>query len=47
MWTVQQSSNLADPSGWTTSSYTVTAANGTNSITIDNPAGNLFFRLKQ
>jgi outer membrane protein assembly factor BamB len=46
-WTLQQNSNLAVPSGWATSGYTVTTANGTNSITINNLAGNLFFRLHQ
>ena len=43
-YTLQQNSNLAGGS-WTTSGYTVTTSNGTNSITITPPAGNLFFRL--
>jgi hypothetical protein len=42
---LQQNFKLATPAGWTTSSYSVTTANGTNSITIASPAGNLFFRL--
>jgi hypothetical protein len=46
-WTLQQNSNLADASGWTSSSYSIATANGTNSITINNPTSNLFFRLKQ
>jgi hypothetical protein len=44
-FTLQQSENLAVPGGWTTSGYTVTTANGTNSITLTSPVGNLFFRL--
>ena len=43
-YTLQQNSNLAGGS-WTTSGYSVTTANGTNSITITPAAGNLFFRL--
>jgi hypothetical protein len=36
------------PAGWSTSGYPVTSnANGTNSITITPPTGNLFFRLFQ
>lgn len=44
-YTLQQSPSL--PGTWTTSGYTITTSNGTNSITINNPTGNLFFRLKQ
>jgi hypothetical protein len=44
-YTLQQNSNLSVSSGWTASSYTVTPANGTNSVTITPPSGNLFFRL--
>jgi hypothetical protein len=43
-YTLQQNSNV-DGGGWTTSGYTLTTANGTNSITITPPTGNLFFRL--
>ena len=43
-YTLQQNSNLLT-TNWTTSSYTVTSTNGTNSVTINSPAGNLFFRL--
>jgi hypothetical protein len=43
-YTLQQNSNLAGGS-WTTSGYSIVTANGTNSITITPPAGNLFFRL--
>ena len=43
-YTLHQNSNLANGSGWTTSSYSITTANGTNSITITSPTGNLFFR---
>ncbi|MGO8928775.1 MAG: hypothetical protein ACLQU3_18060 [Limisphaerales bacterium] len=44
-YTLQQNSNLAVPGGWTTSGYSITTANGTNSITITPPVGKLFFRL--
>ncbi len=44
-YTLQQNNNLAG-GVWTTSGYTVTTANGTSSIIITMPAGNLFFRLK-
>lgn len=46
-YTLQQNNNPAAPAGWTASSYAITTANGTNSITVNPPAGNLFFRLKQ
>ncbi len=41
---LQQNNNLAS-TNWTTSRYSVTTTNGTNSITISAPAGSLFFRL--
>jgi len=44
-YTLQQNSNLANTSGWITSGYLVSSSNGTNSVTITSPAGNLFFRL--
>jgi hypothetical protein len=44
-YTLQQNSNLAGGS-WTTSGYTITTSNGTNSVTITPPMGNLFFRLR-
>jgi len=43
--TLQQNANLTMANGWTTSGYTINTNNGTNSITITAPAGNLFFRL--
>jgi hypothetical protein len=43
---LQQNSNLAG-GGWTTTGYSITTANGTNSVTITPSNGNLFFRLKQ
>jgi hypothetical protein len=46
-YTLQQNGNLAVPAGWTTSGYSITPSNGTNSITVTPPAANLFFRLKQ
>jgi subtilase family serine protease len=45
-WTLQQNANLASANGWTANTGWTTS-NGTNSLTINNPAGNLFFRLKQ
>ena len=44
-FTLQQNSNLATSGGWTTSGYTITTNNGTNSVTITPPTGNMFFRL--
>jgi hypothetical protein len=43
-YTLQQNSDLAT-TNWTTSGYAITTNNGTNSITITPPTGNLFFRL--
>jgi hypothetical protein len=45
-YTLQQNNNLAGGS-WGTSGYTITTSNGTNSIIVTPPTGNLFFRLKQ
>ncbi|HZI32851.1 MAG TPA: hypothetical protein VFF11_10955 [Candidatus Binatia bacterium] len=45
-WTLQQNNNLADSGGWFVSSG-VASANGTNSLTLTAPTGNLFFRLTQ
>jgi uncharacterized repeat protein (TIGR01451 family) len=45
-YTLQQNSNLATAT-WTASGYPITAANGTNRITITPPVGNLFFRLEE
>ena len=45
-YTLQQTANLA-PANWVTSGYTISTSNGTNSITVTPPTGNLFFRLKQ
>jgi hypothetical protein len=44
-YTLQQNSNLSNPAGWTASTYPILLANGTNSITITPPTGNLSFRL--
>jgi hypothetical protein len=46
-WTLLQSSSLAAGGPWVTSGWPVAATNGTSSITISAPAGNLFFRLSQ
>jgi hypothetical protein len=43
-WSLQQNNNLALPANWSASGG-VSTANGTNSITITSPTGNLFFRL--
>jgi hypothetical protein len=43
-YTLRQNSDLSS-TNWMASAYTITTANGTNSITIMPPAGNLFFRL--
>ena len=45
-YTLQQNSNVAAPAGWVTSGYSISSSNGTNSITITPPTGNLFFRLR-
>jgi len=44
-YTLQQNNNLATTGGWSTSGYSISTSNGTNSITITPPTGNLFFRL--
>lgn len=47
-FTLQQTANLAvGNGGWGPPSYSINWANGTNSIRITPPTGNLFFRLKQ
>ena len=43
-WTLQQNSNLANTNGWTLNS-SWTTSNGTNSLSLTSPTGNLFFRL--
>ena len=45
--TLQCNGNLANASGWNACGGSVNTANGTNSVTITPPTGNLFFRLKQ
>ena len=45
--TLQSNNNLANAAGWNNYGGSVSTANGTNSVTIAPPAGNLFFRLKQ
>ena len=44
-YTLQQNANLANTAGWAASGYAITTANGTSSISLTSPAGNLFFRL--
>jgi hypothetical protein len=46
-YTLEQNANLALANGWATSGYSIITVNGTNSITVTPPTGNLFFRLKQ
>jgi len=43
-WSVQQNSDVANPSGWSASG-SVTTSNGTNYLNIASPTGKLFFRL--
>jgi hypothetical protein len=43
-WTLRQNNNLANTGSWTLNSSWSTA-NGTNSLSLTSPAGNLFFRL--
>ena len=44
-WNLQQNGNLAVTNGWS-SSGGVTLTNGMNYLNLTNPAGNLYFRLK-
>ena len=44
-YTLQQNASLAT-TNWVTSGYAISLANGTNSISITPPTGNLFFRLR-
>jgi hypothetical protein len=43
-WTLHQNGNLANTNGWSLNSSWATS-NGTNSLILTSPAGNLFFRL--
>lgn len=45
-WSLQQNNTLSNTGGWSSSSG-VTLSNGTNSLSIVSPTGNLFFRLHQ
>jgi hypothetical protein len=45
-WNLIQSGNLTTPIASWSASTAPTLANGTNYLTLTNPAGNLFFRLK-
>ncbi len=45
-WSLQQNSSLTAPAGWSVNS-SWTTSNGTNSLNLVNPAGNLFFRLSK
>ena len=44
-WSLEQSAVMSG--GWAASGYTVSTMNGTNSVAIANPTGNLFLRLKR
>jgi|SRR5581483_856540 len=44
-YTLQQNAAIGGAGGWTASGLTIGTSNGTNSVTISQPAGNLFFRL--
>ncbi len=46
-YTLEQNNDLAAPAGWTVSSYPATTAHGTNTVTINSPVGNWYFRLRQ
>lgn len=43
-WTLQQNNDVSAPTGWSASSG-ITSSNGTNTLTLTQPAGRLFFRL--
>ncbi|HKW30089.1 MAG TPA: hypothetical protein VJT54_12190 [Verrucomicrobiae bacterium] len=43
-WTLHQNAGLANPGGWSVNS-SWTSSNGTNSLILTSPTGNLFFRL--
>ena len=43
-WTLHQNGNVANPGGWLLNS-SWTTSNGTNSLILTSPTGNLFFRL--
>jgi hypothetical protein len=43
-WNLQQNTSVKAPANWSASSG-VTTSNGTNYLSLVNPAGNLFFRL--
>ncbi|HTX22777.1 MAG TPA: hypothetical protein VMD27_13095 [Candidatus Aquilonibacter sp.] len=45
-WSLEQNNSLTMPANWT-ASVGVTTSDGTNSLTLTNPTGNLFFRLTQ
>jgi hypothetical protein len=44
-WSLQQNANLAAPAGWSAAGGW-SLLNGTNYLTIPNPSGNWFYRLK-
>ena len=44
---LQQNNNLSSPGSWAPTSYQTNTSNGTNSVVVTPPAGNLFFRLYQ
>ena len=44
-WNLQQNGNLTTPAGWSANN-SATLTGGTNYLNLTNPAGNLFFRLK-
>lgn len=44
-WNLQQNNNLSLPANWSASGG-VTTSNGTNSLILTSPTGNLFFRLQ-
>jgi len=45
-YTLQLNNNLAAPAGWKASTFAIATTNGTNSVTVSQPNGTLFFRLQ-
>ncbi len=45
-WTLHQNGDLSNPDGWSASGGVGPPSNGTNTVTITPPAGNLFFQLQ-
>jgi len=46
-YTLQQNSDLKASGSWAQSGFTINNANGTNSVVVTPPVGNVFFRLQK